>query len=136
MPHRADGVNHVLRRQIVAAGRLGIAGGAAAQPAALLQQTRTSRAVNGAIHSAATEQRTIGGVDDGIHREASDIAALGADFAFPCHNSTKTRPQNFLSLGCSHKLRLLHWLAMIDENKLLVRAFVLFLLLAATGSSI
>src|SRR5437773_2492605 len=119
----------------MAAGGLGIAGGAATEPAALLQEAEAGSAVNGAIHSAATQQRTIGSVDDGIHRETSDIAALGADFGFLGHNSTKTRPQNLLSLGSSHKLRLLHWLAMIDENTLLVRAFVLFLLLAATGSS-
>jgi hypothetical protein len=65
-PYGANGVNHVLCRQIVAFGRLGFAGFATAQQTTLGNQSRPGRTVNGAIHSASTQQRTVGCVNDRV----------------------------------------------------------------------
>src|SRR5205814_9940446 len=59
VPDGADGVDHVLRRQQIAAGDLSVAGGAAAERSALAQQFRPRRAVDCAGHAAAAEQARI-----------------------------------------------------------------------------
>jgi len=49
VPDGADGVDHVFRRQAIAAGDLRVAGRAAAERAALAQQLRARRAMDGAV---------------------------------------------------------------------------------------
>ena len=53
VPHGADGVDHILARQVVGIGDLGVAGLAAAQRPALGQQLRPRRAVDAASPSGA-----------------------------------------------------------------------------------
>jgi len=45
----------------------GVAGGTTAKAAAFGQKLRTGRAMDGAVDTAAAEQRLIGGVDDGVN---------------------------------------------------------------------
>jgi len=63
----------VFRRQPVAAGNLGVAGGAAIQCSAFGQQLGTGCAVNGAIDTTAAEQRIVGGIDDCVHLQCGDV---------------------------------------------------------------
>ena len=49
-------------------------GRAAAQRAALGQQSRAGSAVDRAVHAAAAQQRGVGGVDDGVDVEPRDVA--------------------------------------------------------------
>ena len=60
-------------RQPVAFGNLCLAGFTAAEGAAFRQQFRTRGAVNGAVHTAAAQQGTVGRVDDGVHLHFGDI---------------------------------------------------------------
>ena len=71
MPDRADGMNHMPRRQPITPGDFGVAGLAAMQRAAFGQQLRPGRAMDRAIDATAAEQRRIGGVDDGVNAQAS-----------------------------------------------------------------
>ncbi len=73
LPDGADGVDHVLAGQVVSPGDLGLAGFAAVQRAALLQQPRAGGAVDGAVHAPAAQQRLVGGVDDGVNLHAGDV---------------------------------------------------------------
>ena len=57
-PDRADGVDDVPRGQIVAAGQLRVAGRAAAEPPAFLQQPGPGRAVDRPVHPAAAQAAT------------------------------------------------------------------------------
>ena len=56
VPHRADCVDHIFARQAVRAGELGLAGPAAAQRPALLEQLRPRRPVDAAVHAASAQQ--------------------------------------------------------------------------------
>jgi hypothetical protein len=67
MPDRSDGMNDMRCGQTIALGDLGIAGRAAAKRAAFGEQLRPGRAMDCAIDAAATEQRGICGVDDGVN---------------------------------------------------------------------
>ena len=58
----------------VAARHLGVAGLAAAEEAALVDQLRAGRAMDGAVDAAAAEQRRVGRVDDGVDLERRDVA--------------------------------------------------------------
>src|SRR5207248_3818094 len=73
VPDGADGVDHVLRRQPIAARDLRVAGGAAAERSAFAQQFRPRGAVDCAVDPAAPEQAGIRRVDDGVHRETRDV---------------------------------------------------------------
>jgi hypothetical protein len=73
VPHRADRVDDVLCLQLMAVGDLGAAGGAAAERATFLQQSRPGGAMDGAVHAAAAEQRAVGGVDDRVNVERGDV---------------------------------------------------------------
>ena len=61
-------------RQVPARRQLRIAGLAAAQLAALLEDGRAAGAVNGTVDAAAAEQRRVGGVDDRVHFLLRDVA--------------------------------------------------------------
>ena len=75
VPHRADGVDHILTGQPVSLGDLGIAGLAATERPALGQQLRSRRAMDTAIHAATTQQRFVRRIDDGIHFHFCNIIA-------------------------------------------------------------
>ena len=81
MPDRADGVNHMPRRQPIAQGDLGAAGLAAMERAALGGKLRSGRAMDRTVHAAAAEQGAIGGVDDGVNAQCRDV---GDDDFQPC----------------------------------------------------
>jgi hypothetical protein len=80
-------VDDITRRQAVARGDLGVAGGAAAQRSTFRQQTRPGRAVNRTVHTAAAQQRFIGRVDDGIHLHLRNVAFDDLDFSRAPHHS-------------------------------------------------
>lgn len=75
VPHRTDGVDHIFARQAVRACDLGLAGPAAAQRPALLEQFRPRRPVDAAIHAATAQQGLLGRVDDGVHGHFRDVVA-------------------------------------------------------------
>ena len=75
VPHGADCVDHIFARQAVRAGELGLAGPAAAQRPALLEQLRSRRAVDAAIHAASAQQGFLRRVDDGVHAHFRDIVS-------------------------------------------------------------
>ena len=72
-PDRADGVDDMPGRQPVAARDLGGAGRAAAEGLARRKQFRPGGAMDGTVYTAATQQRRVGGVDDGIDGERGDV---------------------------------------------------------------
>ena len=72
-PHRSHGVDHPAGREAVAAGGLGVAGGAPAEAPALGQQARAGRPVDGAVDPAAAEQAGVGRVDDGVGGQPGDV---------------------------------------------------------------
>src|SRR5260221_1800873 len=69
VPDRADGVDHMLRRQSIAAGDLRVARGAAAERTAISQQLLTRGAMDCAVDPAAAEQASVRGAYDGHHFE-------------------------------------------------------------------
>jgi hypothetical protein len=78
-PHRPDRVDHGLRRQPIALGDLRLADAATTEQAARIEQLRARSAMDRPIHATAAEQRSIGGVDDGVHGEGGDIGLSGMD---------------------------------------------------------
>mgnify|MGYP001546366261 CR=1 FL=1 len=76
-PDRADGVDHVACRQVVTVSQLDLAGRAAAQQPAGLEQARARRAMNRTVDTTAAEQRRVGGVDDRIQRQRRDVRLQG-----------------------------------------------------------
>src|SRR5262249_42119854 len=77
-PDRADRVNHVSRGEAIASRDPGLTGSAATEATTLLQELRPRRAMDGAVHPPSAQQRGIGRVDDGMHRERGDVSAGGA----------------------------------------------------------
>jgi len=75
VPHRADGVDDVAARQAVRARDFGLAGPAAAQRPALLEQLRPRRPVDAPIHPASAQQGLLGRVDNGVHGHFRDVVA-------------------------------------------------------------
>jgi hypothetical protein len=69
------------RRQPITPGDFGVAGFAAVEGAAFVEQFRPGRTMDRAVHAAAAEQRRIGGVDNGINAQGGDI---GDDDFEPC----------------------------------------------------
>src|SRR4051794_26418592 len=67
------------RRQPIGFGDLGVAGGAAAQRAALGEQFRPGGAMDRAVYAAAAEQRGICRVDDGVNAQGGDIGGHDVD---------------------------------------------------------
>jgi hypothetical protein len=66
-------MNHMPRRETISSGDFGLAGFAAMERAAFGQKFGPRRAMDGAVDPAATEQRTIGGVDDGVNAKSCDV---------------------------------------------------------------
>ena len=67
IPHRTNGVDHMLCLEPIALGDFGVAGRAAIQRTALGQQLRTGCPMDRAIDTAPAEQGRIRGVDDGVN---------------------------------------------------------------------
>src|SRR5579872_1905830 len=74
VPNRADGVNHPLCFEYVPTRDLRVAGRASLELAALLEKFRPRGAVNGAVHPASSQQRSIRRVYDRVHVLSGDIA--------------------------------------------------------------
>ena len=73
MPDRANGMDHMLRRQSIRFGDFGIAGRAAVERAALGEQFGSGAAMYRAIDAATAEQGLIRGVDDGVNAQGGDV---------------------------------------------------------------
>ena len=78
-PDRADRVHDVTRRQPPRRGRLRVAGGAAAEQAALREDRGPARPVDRAVHAAAAEQRLVGRVHDRVDHLLGDVAPRRLD---------------------------------------------------------
>src|SRR3954470_14130381 len=72
-PYRADGVDDVLRRQLVAVGYFRRSGHAAAERLALLKKFAPRGTVDRAVDPAAAQQRGVCRIDDGVDRERGNI---------------------------------------------------------------
>jgi hypothetical protein len=66
-------MNHMPCRQPVTSGDFGVAGCAAMKGAAFRQQLWPGRTMDRTVYAAATEQRRIRGVDDGVNAKCRDI---------------------------------------------------------------
>src|SRR6476659_7042802 len=80
-PDRADGVNDPLRVQLSCAGRLRVAGLAAAEQTGLLEQGRAGCAVDRPVDATATKQRRVRGIDDCVRALLRYVAADDLDQA-------------------------------------------------------
>lgn len=78
-PYRTHGVNDFFARQAVGIGDFALPGLAAAECAAFGEKVGTGSAVYGAVYASATEQRCVGGIDNGIDGERGDIGLYGVD---------------------------------------------------------
>src|SRR5262249_46885731 len=74
-PDRADGVNHVTRREMEARRDFGISRLAAAERGAGRAKLRAGGAVDRSVHSATAEQRPDGAADARIAVEHSEVAS-------------------------------------------------------------
>jgi hypothetical protein len=72
-PNRPDGMDDVAGLQIETRRDLSLAGRAAAERKAGLQQLRSGGAVDGAVDAAAAGKLRIGGVDDGVDVQRRDV---------------------------------------------------------------
>jgi len=72
-PDRADGVDHMFRRQTITARDLRRAGITAAERSAFGEQIGTGGAVDRPVYAAAAKQRTVRCIDDGIDAERRDV---------------------------------------------------------------
>ena len=75
IPDGANGMDHILARQLVCSRDPGITGLAAAQRSALGQQLRPCRTMDAAVHTAAAQQGLICSVDDGVHSHFGNVVA-------------------------------------------------------------
>src|SRR3984957_21161466 len=73
VPHRADRMDHMLGRQPVTLGELGVTSFAAAERAAFLEERWAGGPVDCTVNPATTEKRRVGGVDDGIDAQGRDV---------------------------------------------------------------
>lgn len=75
VPHGADGVDDVAARQAVRTGDFCLAGPTAAQRPALLEQLRSCRPMDAAIHAATAQKRFICRIDDSVNLHFRDVIA-------------------------------------------------------------
>jgi hypothetical protein len=73
-PDRADSVDDVGGGEAAGGGSDGLAGGAAADPAARSHDVGATGAVDGPIHAASAPEGSIGSVHDGIDPLNGDVA--------------------------------------------------------------
>lgn len=79
MPHGADGVDDKSRGQIIAGRYFSFAGVTSTERFAVVIQPMPRRAMDSGIHTAATEQGGIRGIDNGIDRQRRDFALNNFD---------------------------------------------------------
>src|SRR5882762_8059822 len=72
MPDRANGMNHMPRRQPITVGDFGVAGLAAMEGAAFGEKFGPGRAMDGAIDAAA-QQRRVRSVHDRVNAQRRDV---------------------------------------------------------------
>jgi len=75
VPDGADGVDDVFSGEVVALGDFRVAGLAATEGFTFFKELRASSAMDGAIDSASAEEGCVGGVNDSINFEGSDISS-------------------------------------------------------------
>ena len=73
LPDRANGMKNPLRGKMKSRGRLGVARRATTQLSALRQQLGASGPVNGSVHAAAAEQRTVGCIHDRVNSKRCNV---------------------------------------------------------------
>src|SRR5689334_16843729 len=73
-PDRSDRVDHPFGRELVAQGDFRLAGWTAAERAAFFEQPRPGRAMNRAIHAAATQQSRVRRIYNRVHALFGDVA--------------------------------------------------------------
>jgi len=78
-PDWANGVNDVLGGQPVARGEFCLAGLAASQETALVEQVRSGGTMNRTINATATEERRVRSIDDRVDGERGDVGLKRAD---------------------------------------------------------
>jgi len=81
VPHGADGVDHVPRRQTVAAGQPCLAGRTSVQGTAFGQQVGPCSRMDGSVNAANAKKLLVGGVDDGVAPEPGDVPEFNSDSA-------------------------------------------------------
>ena len=74
VPDRARRMDHIFGGKPVSLRDLCLSRLASVQRAAFSQQLRSGRAVDRAVYPAPAQQRSIGGVDNGVHRKGRDIS--------------------------------------------------------------
>ena len=72
--HRARRMDDVLRRKPEPGSDFSLARLASVQGNARAKEFRTRRPVDGAVHAAATQKRTVRRIHDGIYRKRSDVS--------------------------------------------------------------
>src|SRR5215831_4882809 len=99
MPDRANSVDDVPSWQSVSLGELCITGPAPSEEATLIQQFRSSRAMDCPANPAANEQRGVRGVDDRVDSERRDVSSNGSKRGGHSEGSEK-RISNVVVLSC------------------------------------
>lgn len=79
VPDRANSMNHIFCRQVVARGELGIAGSTAIKLPAFFQQSWSGSTMDCTINTTATQQRSIRCIDDGIHFQRRNVGFNSSD---------------------------------------------------------
>ena len=74
-PDRSDGMNDIPRRKQVAAGQFRLPGSAASEDPTLVKEFGSRRPMDGPVHPAATEERRVCGVDDGVDLQGGDVGS-------------------------------------------------------------
>src|SRR5690242_14432536 len=91
-PSWPDRMDDVARAQPVSLGDPRLTGWTTTDGPALFQEFRTGRAVDGAVNAAASKQRLIGRVYDGIDREPGDVPVPDLNSFPDCHPSLRLHP--------------------------------------------
>ncbi len=82
-------------RKIVSSGYLCLASLASSEFTALFKQFRHGYAVNGAIHTSSTQQRTVGSIHNRVHPQLCDV---GFD-NLKTHDHIRNTPKRVSSIG-------------------------------------
>ena len=73
IPARTDSMNDIFAGQLIALRDFCAPGFAAVERFTFRQQLRSCSTMNAAVHTAATQQRLVGSVDDGVHIHFCDV---------------------------------------------------------------
>ena len=81
VPYRSNRVKNPLGVQAKARGGFGLAGRAAAQGAAGVQQAWAGSPMDGSVHATTAQQRAVGSIYDRIHVLRGDISTDDGEFS-------------------------------------------------------